>query len=331
MRSPRIEDSDGAHCRWPSGRDVRCRRIRNCRGSLRRPCSWQKQNLGRSELSAVINRRNRPGSTKAVVLVPCPHTVFPLRSLKSKSIRRPASSKSNRVWIAHDIGRAINPLLVIGQVEGSVYMGLGEALMEEHGVSRYRVYTSHRACSITRVRRRWTCVHSKTLLVEEPDPIGPFGAKEVGQGPLLPMPPAVCNAVYDAVGVRHRRNSGHAGKNLEGAPKAKRKAKTAGTGRSRFRRSSIAIRLFILPPWEGGDGRARISPSTRERDCSRAETSRFYFPQPERCSRGRDHPGREGPRAMVVAGGTDLWPKMKRRQMEPRVVIGLRHLSELQA
>jgi 4-hydroxybenzoyl-CoA reductase subunit alpha len=107
--------------------------------------------------------------------------------------------KIEKTWIAHDIGRAINPVLAIGQVEGSVYMGLGEALMEEQefrlGVHKtpsmldYKSPTSMDMCSI------------ETVLVEEPDPVGPFGAKEVGQGPLLPIPPAVCNAVHDAVGV----------------------------------------------------------------------------------------------------------------------------------
>jgi 4-hydroxybenzoyl-CoA reductase subunit alpha len=109
-----------------------------------------------------------------------------------------------KVWIGHDLGRAINPLLAIGQVEGSVYMGLGEALMEEmtyrdkqrnvvhHHPSmlEYKSITTHEMCDV------------ETFLIEDPDPNGPFGAKEVGQGPLLPIPPAVANAVYDAVGVR---------------------------------------------------------------------------------------------------------------------------------
>ena len=109
-----------------------------------------------------------------------------------------------KVWIGHDLGQAINPLLAIGQVEGSVYMGLGEALMEEmtyrdkqrnvvhHHPSmlEYKSITTHEMCDV------------ETFLIEDPDPNGPFGAKEVGQGPLLPIPPAVANAVYDAVGVR---------------------------------------------------------------------------------------------------------------------------------
>jgi CO/xanthine dehydrogenase Mo-binding subunit len=107
------------------------------------------------------------------------------------------------IWIAHDIGKAVNPVLAVGQIEGGVYMGLGEALMEEMAYRSkrglvhkgpsfldYKSPTSVDMCEVT------------TLLVEEPDPNGPFGAKEVGQGPLLPIPPAVANAIYDAVGVR---------------------------------------------------------------------------------------------------------------------------------
>jgi 4-hydroxybenzoyl-CoA reductase alpha subunit len=105
-----------------------------------------------------------------------------------------------KVWIAHDIGRSINPLLVEGQVEGSVYMALGEALMEEQvfrkglhkipSMLEYKNPTTLEMCDV------------ETILVESSDPNGPFGAKEAGQGPLLPVPPAIANAVYDAIGVR---------------------------------------------------------------------------------------------------------------------------------
>jgi CO/xanthine dehydrogenase Mo-binding subunit len=105
-----------------------------------------------------------------------------------------------RVWIAHDIGRSINETLVIGQIEGSVYMALGEALMEEqifrkglHKIPSMLEYKSPTFLEMPPV---------ETILVTTDDPEGPFGAKEAGQGPLLPVIPAVANAVYDAVGVR---------------------------------------------------------------------------------------------------------------------------------
>ena len=108
-----------------------------------------------------------------------------------------------RVWIAHDIGQSINPALVMGQVEGSVYMGLGEALMEEMTYRGNRNVV-HKFPSLLEYKSPTTLemCDVKTYLIEDADPNGPFGAKEVGQGPLLPVPPAIANAVYDAIGVR---------------------------------------------------------------------------------------------------------------------------------
>src|SRR5262245_65516910 len=91
----------------------------------------------------------------------------------------------------------------MGQVEGSVYMGLGEALMEEMAYRGNRNVV-HKFPSLLEYKSPTTMemCDVKTYLIEDPDPNGPFGAKEVGQGPLLPVPPAVANAVYNAVGVR---------------------------------------------------------------------------------------------------------------------------------
>jgi 4-hydroxybenzoyl-CoA reductase subunit alpha len=111
-----------------------------------------------------------------------------------------------RIWVAHDCGRALNPVLVEGQMEGSAYMGFGEALMEqqvykdaEHGraglhdgpsLLDYRIPTSLDTPAL------------ESLIVESIDPEGPYGAKEAGEGPLHPSIPAIANAIYDAVGVR---------------------------------------------------------------------------------------------------------------------------------
>ena len=104
------------------------------------------------------------------------------------------------VWIAHDIGRALNPLLVEGQVEGSVYMGIGEALMEgqvfRKGLHKQPSMLDYKSPTTLETPE----IH--TILVETDDPEGPFGAKEAGQGPLLPVIPAIANAVYHAIGVR---------------------------------------------------------------------------------------------------------------------------------
>lgn len=160
-----------------------------------------------------------------------------------------------KIWIAHDIGRSINPVLVIGQVEGSVYMALGEVLMEEMAyrtnrnvvhkfpsLLEYKSPTTMEMCDVT------------TYLIEDADPNGPFGAKEVGQGPLLPVAPAVANAVYDAVGVR-----------IDEIPITPERVLKALKDRSKGREGRYGPNSIpnvdwpqprkILTPAEGGDGR----------------------------------------------------------------------------
>ena len=159
-----------------------------------------------------------------------------------------------RVWIAHDVGRSINPLLVMGQVEGSVYMGLGEILMEEM-VYRTNRNVVHKFPSLLEYKSPTTMemCDVKTYLIEDPDPNGPYGAKEVGQGPLLPVPPAVANAVYNAVGVR-----------IDEVPitpeKVLRALKDKSRGRApRYGPDNVPTvdwpdPLRVLTPAEGGDG-----------------------------------------------------------------------------
>src|SRR5438105_10266699 len=104
------------------------------------------------------------------------------------------------IWLAHDVSQAINPLLVAGQVEGSAYMGYGEAVMEQQIFRKGR----HKIPSLLDYKLATTLdtPEIETILVEVPDLEGPFGAKEAGQGPLNPVIPAIANAVFDAVGVR---------------------------------------------------------------------------------------------------------------------------------
>jgi CO/xanthine dehydrogenase Mo-binding subunit len=114
-----------------------------------------------------------------------------------------------KIWIAHDCGRALNPVLVEGQMEGSAYMGYGEALMEaqvfkdaDHGRAGL-----HNAPSLLdyRIPTSLDTPALESLIVESIDPEGPYGAKEAGEGPLHPSIPAIANAIYDAVGVRMDR------------------------------------------------------------------------------------------------------------------------------
>jgi len=110
-----------------------------------------------------------------------------------------------RIWVAHDCGRALNPMLVEGQMEGSAYMGFAEALMEEQLVKRGTPEGGlHNAPSLLdyRIPTSLDCPEFVSLIVEANDPEGPYGAKEAGEGPLHPSLPAIANAIYDAVGVR---------------------------------------------------------------------------------------------------------------------------------
>jgi 4-hydroxybenzoyl-CoA reductase subunit alpha len=108
----------------------------------------------------------------------------------------------HKIWAAHDCGRALNPVAVEGQVIGSVWMGLGQALQEEMlwkdgllmnpGLLEYRSPSSVESPDV------------ECIIVESIDPEGPFGAKEAGEGSLAATIPAISNAIYDAVGVRLR-------------------------------------------------------------------------------------------------------------------------------
>jgi 4-hydroxybenzoyl-CoA reductase subunit alpha len=106
----------------------------------------------------------------------------------------------HKVWAAHDCGRALNPVAVEGQVIGSVWMGMGQALTEEMvwkdgllmnpGLLEYRSPSSAESPEV------------EPIIVESIDPEGPFGAKECSEGALAATIPAIANAIYDAVGIR---------------------------------------------------------------------------------------------------------------------------------
>jgi 4-hydroxybenzoyl-CoA reductase subunit alpha len=106
----------------------------------------------------------------------------------------------HKVWAAHDCGRALNPVAVEGQIIGSVWMGMGQALTEEMiwkdgmlmnpGLLEYRSPSAVESPAV------------EPIIVESIDPEGPFGAKECSEGSLAATIPAIANAIYDAVGVR---------------------------------------------------------------------------------------------------------------------------------
>jgi 4-hydroxybenzoyl-CoA reductase alpha subunit len=111
-----------------------------------------------------------------------------------------------KVWIAHDCGRALCPVQVEGQIEGSASMGVAELQLEQH-----EVYTDEAVPEAGLHRRPSLLDYSiptaldtpelEAMIVESIDPEGPYGAKEVGEGPLHGSLPAVANAVYDAIGI----------------------------------------------------------------------------------------------------------------------------------
>jgi len=104
------------------------------------------------------------------------------------------------IWAAHDVGRAVNPQGVEGQIEGGVVQALGQGLMEDyklagghtttHGFAKYILPT---ALDVPQIN---------SIIIEDPDPIGPLGVKGIGEPAMVPTIPAIMNAIYDAVGVR---------------------------------------------------------------------------------------------------------------------------------
>jgi CO/xanthine dehydrogenase Mo-binding subunit len=104
------------------------------------------------------------------------------------------------MWDAHDIGKAINPQSVIGQIEGSLVMGLGYTFAEDLRFNNGRVVNANFANY--RLPRSIGIPPMETILIETQDPEGPFGAKGMGEASLLPTSAAIANAIEDAIGVR---------------------------------------------------------------------------------------------------------------------------------
>jgi 4-hydroxybenzoyl-CoA reductase subunit alpha len=169
----------------------------------------------------------------------------------------------HKVWAAHDCGRALNPVSVEGQIIGSVWMGMGQALTEEMiwkdgllmnpGLLEYRSPSSVESPEI------------EPIIVESIDPEGPFGAKECSEGSLAATIPAIANAIYDAVGVR-LRESPFTPERVLAALRAKNNAKAVNltegvdpTSPTRFREHGGSL-------WFKGKGPERhpLDPSRRQ-------------------------------------------------------------------
>jgi CO/xanthine dehydrogenase Mo-binding subunit len=104
-----------------------------------------------------------------------------------------------RIVAAHDVGRAINPSMVEGQIHGGIAQGIGLALMEEYVPGRTDNLHDYLIPTIGDVPP------IETILIEQADPLGPFGAKGVGEPALIATAPAILNAIADATGARLTR------------------------------------------------------------------------------------------------------------------------------
>ncbi len=141
------------------------------------------------------------------------------------------------IWVAHDCGRALNPVTVEGQMEGSAWMGFAEALFEEQLYKPAAVgygFGLHHGPSLLDYRMP-TALDSPELhsiVIESVDPEGPYGAKEAGEGPLHPSVPAIANAIHDALGIRCDR--------LPFSPPAVLRLLRAGGARAAWERARAA-------------------------------------------------------------------------------------------
>jgi 4-hydroxybenzoyl-CoA reductase subunit alpha len=144
----------------------------------------------------------RGGAFKGAGVGPSPAYSYSAQVAEVSVDRETGEVTVHKVWAAHDCGRALNPVSVEGQVIGSVWMGLGQALQEEMvwkdgllmnpGMLEYKSPSAVESPDV------------ECIIVESVDPEGPFGAKEASEGSLAATIPAIANAIYDAVGVRLR-------------------------------------------------------------------------------------------------------------------------------
>jgi len=145
-------------------------------------------------------REARGGKHKGAGVGPSPAYSYSAQVAEVSVDEETGEVTVHKVWAAHDCGRALNPVSVEGQIIGSVWMGMGQALTEEMiwkdgmlmnpGLLEYRSPSAVESPTV------------EPIIVESTDPEGPFGAKECSEGSLAATIPAIANAIYDAVGVR---------------------------------------------------------------------------------------------------------------------------------
>jgi 4-hydroxybenzoyl-CoA reductase alpha subunit len=202
-----------------------------------------------------------PGRYRGAGVGPSPAYSYSACVLEVEVDKETGLYRVEHIWMAHDVGMCINAASVMGQIEGSIYMGLGEAMMEEMAYRRLPPKKSdalvHKFPSVLEYKSPTFLEMPKmtSYVIEEPDENGPFGAKEVGQGPLLPIMPALANAIHDAVGVRIDQVPIGPHMVLD-ALKKKERGKDARFGPGAFPEYDFGTPLKVPTPDEGGDGKA---------------------------------------------------------------------------
>jgi CO/xanthine dehydrogenase Mo-binding subunit/CO/xanthine dehydrogenase FAD-binding subunit len=221
---------------------------------------------------------------------------------------------------AHDIGQVMNPITAEGQAIGGAAMGIGVALGEEVIFEQgkmvnpaYLHYALPRAADLPRIR---------PILVDSKDPLGPYGAKAIGECSINPPPSTIANAVYDAIGVRIR--------NLPITPDKILNALAQREGRSRkhdiWRRPSrwwIAVVRWVYPR-----GLLKVLHRRTARFASRVEP-----PQLDKVATPvtlADALSVLSPNAMICGGGTDLQLQRQQGLAAPRTLVSVAGVTELE-
>jgi CO/xanthine dehydrogenase Mo-binding subunit/CO/xanthine dehydrogenase FAD-binding subunit len=221
---------------------------------------------------------------------------------------------------AHDIGRAINPTMVEGQIIGGVAMGLGAALGEEliYEAGRpvnpaYLSYPLPRAADLPRIR---------PILIEDPDPNGPYGAKSIGELGVIPAAPAVANAIYDAIGVRIRELPITPDKILQALAEKERKPKRRHRIWSRPDRWEIELIRRAYPlglHWVLDRIGTRFAKRVARRPIESVDSPRSL----DAALAGL------GPDAAPLGGGTDLLLQRRQDLVAPARIVALGQIADL--
>lgn len=235
---------------------------------------------------------------------------------------------------AHDVGRAVNPTLVEGQIVGGAVMGIGAALGEEVIREGGRVvnnsylnYAMPRAGDLPTIR---------PVLVEGPEPRGPYGAKSVGEIPIIPPAPAIANAVHDAIGVRIRQLPITPDKVLNALAERDGRVRRYGIWRRPDRWWIALVRWAyprglhsLLHRWGTRLARRRPDRPVRELRLPASTAEAVFLLQPRRGAARVAERVTGGFRSVPVAGNTDLSLQRRQGLVVPVRLVSLSQVEEL--